>query len=233
MHRASFTEAVSFGRAERRSGTQRGGDCDRDLFSGLGIDENYVRTDISGSHFLMTDVLNSTIGLTDGTGNIATRYSYEPFGLLALSGTASSNNDAFTGREDDGTGLQYLRARYYNPVLGKPSNSPEKQMQCLLRAVDNSEVSIYLDALGFIPVARTGSALFQIGVGAASTINSTDLLGVLAGTAGVKIAALNLVEDESLLFAKAIPGIGTFINVEITAKDLWKLGSEIWSCGGN
>jgi RHS repeat-associated protein len=41
-------------------------------------------------------------------------YTYEPFGQTVLSG-ASGNSFRYTGREDDGTGLYYYRARFYHP----------------------------------------------------------------------------------------------------------------------
>lgn len=43
------------------------------------------------------------------------QYTYEPFGFTTQTGTASTNSYKFTGREDDGTGLYYYRARYYQP----------------------------------------------------------------------------------------------------------------------
>ncbi len=50
---------------------------------------------------------------------IKTDYTYEPFGKFSTSGEASTNSFKFTGREDDGTGLMYYRARYYNPTWGR------------------------------------------------------------------------------------------------------------------
>src|SRR5581483_10244000 len=60
-----------------------------------------------------------TIGLVNAGGAIATSYGYEPFGATAASGAASSDSHQFTGREQDPTGLYYLRNRYYNPMLGR------------------------------------------------------------------------------------------------------------------
>ena len=45
-----------------------------------------------------------------------TEYTYEPFGSAATSGALTTSAFAFTGREADGTGLNYYRARYYHPV---------------------------------------------------------------------------------------------------------------------
>lgn len=86
------------------------------LLTGLGVDENFVRTDASGSSFFLPDGINSTLALTDTSGNFSAQYTYDPFGNTTQSG-ASTNTFQFTGRENDGTGLYYLHARYYSPVL--------------------------------------------------------------------------------------------------------------------
>ncbi|MDH5641585.1 MAG: RHS repeat-associated core domain-containing protein [Nitrospira sp.] len=46
-----------------------------------------------------------------------TQYTYEPFGVTSATGAASGNAFTYTGREDDGSGLYYYRARYYHPRL--------------------------------------------------------------------------------------------------------------------
>jgi len=89
------------------------------ILPGLGIDELLTRTDVpSGitSHFL-ADTLGSAVALTDSAGTLQTEYTYEPFGVTSTSGTPNSNPFKYTGREDDGTGLYYYRARYYNSLL--------------------------------------------------------------------------------------------------------------------
>ncbi len=65
----------------------------------------------------LPDGLNSTIALTNSTGAIATSYTYQPFGGTTTSGTQNGNPYQFTGRENDGTGLYYFRARYYSQML--------------------------------------------------------------------------------------------------------------------
>ena len=87
------------------------------LITGLGIDEYFQRTDSAGARNYLTDFLGSSLALTDSTGTIQTQYSYDPFGNSATSGQASSNPYQFTGRENDGTGLDYYRARYYSPTF--------------------------------------------------------------------------------------------------------------------
>ena len=87
------------------------------LLTGLGIDEYLMRTDSSGSRSLLTDALGSTLALADSTGAVQTEYTYEPFGKTTTTGQSNSNSFQYTGRENDGTGLYYYRARYYNPTL--------------------------------------------------------------------------------------------------------------------
>ena len=82
---------------------------------GLRIDEAFVRQ-TSSNEYYHTDALGSVMGLTDQTGAMQTTYSYDPFGNTAITGT-SANPFQYTGRENDGTGLYYYRARYYSPRL--------------------------------------------------------------------------------------------------------------------
>lgn len=87
------------------------------LLTGLGIDEFFTRTDGVGVRSLLPDALGSTVALGDNTGTLQTQYTYEPFGMTTQTGAASTNSYKYTGREDDGTGLLYYRARYYQPRL--------------------------------------------------------------------------------------------------------------------
>ena len=87
------------------------------LLTGLGIDEFFTRTDSVGVRSLLPDALGSTVALGDGTGALQTQYTYEPYGVTTLTGAASTNSYKYTGREDDGSGLYYCRARYYQPRL--------------------------------------------------------------------------------------------------------------------
>jgi RHS repeat-associated protein len=89
------------------------------LLASFGLDEFLVRTDAAGSSNLLTDGLRSVLALIDGSGAAATEYTYEPFGATTATGASSSNEVQFTGRENDGTGLYYYRARYYSPSFGR------------------------------------------------------------------------------------------------------------------
>ena len=87
------------------------------LITGLGIDEYFQRTDSAGARNYVTDILGSTLALTDSSGTTQTSYTYDPFGNTAATGQASSNPYQFTGRENDGTGLYLDRARFYSRTM--------------------------------------------------------------------------------------------------------------------
>ncbi|HLZ51002.1 MAG TPA: RHS repeat-associated core domain-containing protein [Candidatus Acidoferrum sp.] len=84
-----------------------------------GIDEVFQRTDSAGARSFLADPLGSTLALADSTGTLQTQYTFEPFGNTTLSGSATTNSFAYTGRELDASNLYYYRARYYNPQIGR------------------------------------------------------------------------------------------------------------------
>jgi len=95
------------------------GGATTNLLTGLAVDKTYARATGSRSEDLLTDPLGSTVALADASGKIETSYSYDPFGVTTREGAASENEFQYTGRENDGDGLYYNRARYYSPVASR------------------------------------------------------------------------------------------------------------------
>jgi RHS repeat-associated protein len=91
------------------------GEVTASLITGLVPDQIFARATDAGTRSFLTDRLGSTVALADEGGEVTTSYSYDPFGVPTRSGATSDNPYQFTGRENDGTGLQYNRARYYSP----------------------------------------------------------------------------------------------------------------------
>ena len=98
---------------------QSGGSVPANLLTGLGIDERFARTESSSTSTFLVDALGSTVALTDSSASVQTSYGYDPYGVTSTSGPTSDNFYQFTGRQSDGTGLYYYRARYYNPNWGR------------------------------------------------------------------------------------------------------------------
>jgi len=69
------------------------------------------------------DALGSPLAATNSAGNLIWRYRYTPFGeAQQRSGVAGANadNTGFTGHlADKASGLVYMQARYYDPLIGR------------------------------------------------------------------------------------------------------------------
>jgi RHS repeat-associated protein len=89
------------------------------LLNGLAPDERYARTTGAGTDSYFTDELGSTVALANSSGEQTTEYTYGPFGASTSTGATSTNPYQYTGRENDQNGLQYNRARYYNPETSR------------------------------------------------------------------------------------------------------------------
>lgn len=85
---------------------------------GAATDEVIQRTDTSGTVVLLPDALGSTLSTVNAAGATVSTFTYEPYGNTTVSGNAQ-NPHQFTGRDNDGTGLYYYRARYYSPKFGR------------------------------------------------------------------------------------------------------------------
>jgi len=167
------------------------------LLTGLGIDEFFTRTEGGVARSLLPDALGSTIALGDGTGTLQTQYTYEPYGLTTQTGTASNSSYKFTGREDDGTGLFYYRARYYQPrfqrfisedPLGYASNKDGNLYNYSL----NSPL-VYTDSMGYeasCPGCLQNCLMANYGNYANYAFN-TSVFGFLSST-GLAIAATSI-----------------------------------------
>ena len=134
------------------------------LLTGLGIDQVFTRTDSVGTRELFTDALGSTIALANTSGAVQTSYTYEAFGGTTQSGSASTNSYKYTGREDDGTGLYYYRARYYSPRLQRfVSEDPIGFLggdANLYAYVKNSPL-VFIDPYGLVEI-QIGQKLIQV-----------------------------------------------------------------------
>jgi RHS repeat-associated protein len=84
-----------------------------------GVDERFMRTSATETDNYLTDALGSTVEQTGASGATEEQYIYSPYGSQSASGMTTTNSYAYTGREFDGLGVDYYRARYYNPTTGR------------------------------------------------------------------------------------------------------------------
>ncbi len=70
--------------------------------------------------YFLEDHLGSTRAVADGEGRVVARYDYSPFGAPRLREGSDVTRFLFTGEEwDPDSRLLYLRARYYDPEVGR------------------------------------------------------------------------------------------------------------------
>ncbi len=102
-----------------------------------GVDQPLLVTARGGpAHFVHQDDLGSTLALTDASGKPSGRYAFDAFGnVLSQTGTAAALPPRYAGRPlDPATGLYDLRARYYDPKVGR-FISPDPMLGDIERSV--------------------------------------------------------------------------------------------------
>jgi len=164
----------------------------------LNIDEPLARIKGSVIRHYKTDALGSVINLTDDSGYVKTTYTYDPFGNVTVSGESSDNPFQYTGRENDGTGLYYYRARYYSPELQRFINEDPIKLAGgkhfyipinLYQYVGNDPIN-WIDPYGLQITRGISKGILSGGTGA-----------LVGGTIGAGIGA-------GLGTATGIPGMG-------------------------
>jgi RHS repeat-associated protein len=95
----------------------KGSSLDTVYHTGLAIDEVLARYAPLGNRTLLTDALMSVIAQANDDATVSNFYAYSPYGETVVLGADDGNPLQYTGRENDGTGLYYYRARYYDPGL--------------------------------------------------------------------------------------------------------------------
>lgn len=89
------------------------------IFAGLGIDQRFARNLGGTRAYFLTDHLGSTRALVDNDGETLVKYDNDPYVGTASDEAGMDNAYQFTGRELDGSGLYYYRARYYHSGMGR------------------------------------------------------------------------------------------------------------------
>jgi RHS repeat-associated protein len=121
--------------------------------------------------YFLEDHLGSTRYVVDATGKVLSRYSYSVFGVPKLTEGQPETEASYTGESwDPEANLLYLRARYYDPELGRflspdpnpgSPSSPETFNQFVY--VSNDPVN-HTDPLGLQMRPPTPAATPRIGV---------------------------------------------------------------------
>jgi RHS repeat-associated protein len=180
------------------------------LLTGLGVDEYFTRTDSSTTANFLTDALGSPVLLADGSGSTLAQYSYEPFGNTAVTSGSSANAYQYTGRENDGTGVYFYRARYYSPTLQRfisedPDRIKSQDLNFYRYAYDNPIG--FCDPSGRDPLIGAGvgivvggiyggiGALMEGGATTSSVLAGIGVGALIGGTIGAADPTLGIVSS--------------------------------------
>jgi RHS repeat-associated protein len=88
-----------------------------------GIDRPHSMRRGGQTYYYAQDAQGNVTGLISATGTLAARYEYTPFGETITASGSVTNAVQFKGREYDAeSGLYFMRARYYDPHLGRFSS---------------------------------------------------------------------------------------------------------------
>lgn len=145
-----------------------------------------------GPHFHHADSLGSTIAVTDSTGAVEQTMDYDVFGRMrSMTGSNGTTTYTFTGEENDATALVYLRARYYDPAVGRflsrdpyPADALDTQTLNGYVYVKNNPTN-YVDPSGEIP-DPTDAAVLLCGPAAPACFFGKEAIEA-AGMLGVTI----------------------------------------------
>lgn len=87
------------------------------LLTGLAIDEAIATYSTGKARYALTDALGSVLAEMRADGSQASGQAFSVYGEVKASGEAVSAANGYTGRENDGSGAYFYRARHYDPVL--------------------------------------------------------------------------------------------------------------------
>jgi RHS repeat-associated protein len=172
----------------------------------VGVLAPYAGAQTTSVTFFHNDVLGSPAVATDASGAVVWKESYLPYGHRLQAPAAGANNKLwYAGKQlDPNTGLSYMGARYYSPVVGRfmgidPVEFKEDNIHSLNRyAYANNNPYKYIDRDG--RYGELAVEVISLTVGYMSlrenmrTGNTgaaiTDGLGMLADIAGAAIPGL-------------------------------------------
>ncbi len=170
--------------------------------------------------YLHHDQLGSTRLLTGAGGVVSATFSYEPYGAQAGSTGSATTPFEFAGElVDPETGLQYLRARFYDPATGQfLSRDPQEAVTRQPYAYAFDDPTNLTDRSGENPALAAAC----VGTIAVPGVNA-GVCGTAAATAAAATAAVvipRLIEDEEVAGELTIaPGLAARLSKSRTNEE--------------
>lgn len=183
----------------------------------MGVLAPHARAQTTSITFFHNDVLGSPAVATDASGAVVWKESYLPYGHRLQAPAAAANNKLwYAGKQlDPNTGLSYMGARYYSPVVGRfmgmdPKEfSPENPHSLNRYAYGNNNPYKYVDPDG--KIAETVWDAFNLSIGFHSLVSNVRA-GNWSGAAvdGVGMALDGVAAAVPLMPGGAAAGIAAY-----------------------
>ncbi len=175
-----------------------------------GVDRPHAMLRNNKRYYFAQDVQGNIIGLMDSVGHVAQTYNYTPYGeAVDDMGESVVNPYRYKGREWDAEArLYYMRARYYDPMLGRfLSEDPIGLAGGINPAmfVDGDPVNLY-DPDGLTPCPR---------------VNTTCPWGLPAAVSSV--APRRTLNQHIFLLGASRPGFTSFLGNDAHTEDHFRL----------
>ncbi|WPB78997.1 FG-GAP-like repeat-containing protein [Archangium violaceum] len=160
-----------------------------------------ARRDNSGVHWYHQDHLGSVRALTNVSGTRVASYEYSAFGVPVASASSVANTRGFTGHTADTTGLVYMGARYFDPVLGRflsadslvpSSHSPQALNRYTY--VYNNPIS-NTDPTGHVPVVFAIATAASVG----AAVGWTSAAFIIATVGAATVTTGYIIKDPMLM----------------------------------
>ena len=185
----------------------------------------------AGVTYFHNDVAGSPVAATNEVGAVIWRESYRPYGERRINSASASDSKVwFTSRRQDvDTGLVYMGARYYDPMVGRfismdPVGFDEGNLHSHNRyAYANNNPYRYVDPDGRVPVPLVAAAVaagrwavqrvttWALTRGAQASVTAAEIgAGEALGAGGVAVAASSGVKVTEQGLAKVESHLGRF-----------------------
>lgn len=150
--------------------------------------------------------MGSVRAISDAAGAVTATWRTDEFGVPTATTGTTTQPFAYTGEPRDATGLSYLRARYYDPSLGRfmsrdplvGSSSSPQSLNRYVYAANNPQT--YVDPSGRCFMVVPGAAAAGAGVGSvvpvAGTAAGAAAVGFIAFLGCVIIVASSLIDTK-------------------------------------
>lgn len=114
------------------------------------------------------DAVGSTVAISDSSQNVVNSYSYTPFGMILGESETFAQPFKYVGQLGvmaEGSGLYYMRARYYDPVVGRfISEDP--------LGLDGGDVNLYVYGANNPTLFTDPFGLFVWGAGVSASLGT-------------------------------------------------------------